>query len=413
MKFVELNEIEYTEFWNNHPLKTFLSAKEIGDLRQKSGWKVYFVGVKEKNIIIGAAMLISHIRKMSKCDFYSPRGFLLDFKNVDLLNFFIDNVKEYVKAKNGYVLRIDPYIINKQRDIDGNEVKNGINNISITNYLEKKGFKKVKSINTEQAVWMFSLDIENKSEEEILKNMKSNTRNIIKNTEEKGISVRELMYDELDKFQDVLIKTSQRKQFSIRNISYYKNMYQLFHDKGEVKFFVTELNISEYLKILEQEKLEKHNKLMNLSDALANNGKKEALKENLISIENKILDLKSIANKEKKNIIILSSSMFILIKPEIIYLSSGNYEEYMHFNSQYLQQWEMIKYGIKNHFKKYNFYGIPANINNHPKDYGVYKFKKGFNGYVEELIGEFELPITWHYQLFNLIRKFKKSNHHF
>jgi len=88
-------------------------------------------------------------------------------------------------------------------------------------------------------------------------------------------------------------------------------------------------------------------------------------------------------------------------------MEAFNYEEYMHFNSQYLIQWELIKYGIENGFKKHNFYGIPANINEHPKDYGIYEFKRGFNGYVEELIGEFELPITWHYNLFKLIHKIK------
>ena len=98
----------------------------------------------------------------------------------------------------------------------------------------------------------------------------------------------------------------------------------------------------------------------------------------------------------------------MLIKPEVIYLSSGNYEEYMKFNSQYLIQWELIKYGIENGYKKHNFYGIPANINEHPKDYGIYEFKKGFNGYVEELIGEYELPISWHYAFFKLIHKIKK-----
>ena len=40
MEFIELTEIEYEEYWKNHPLKTFLSAKEIGKLREKHNWKV-------------------------------------------------------------------------------------------------------------------------------------------------------------------------------------------------------------------------------------------------------------------------------------------------------------------------------------------------------------------------------------
>ena len=99
--------------------------------------------------------------------------------------------------------------------------------------------------------------------------------------------------------------------------------------------------------------------------------------------------------------------MFMLIQPEIIYLSSGNYEEYLKYNSQYLIQWELIKYGIQNGFKKHNFYGIPANINEHPKDYGIYEFKRGFNGYVEELIGEYELPISNVYHIMKLIHKIR------
>ena len=111
--------------------------------------------------------------------------------------------------------------------------------------------------------------------------------------------------------------------------------------------------------------------------------------------------------KTGKDIITLSGSMFMLIQPEIIYISSGNYEEYLKYNSQYLIQWELIKYGIQNGFKKHNFYGIPANINEHPKDYGIYEFKRGFNGYVEELIGEYELPISNVYHIMKLIHKIR------
>ena len=108
-----------------------------------------------------------------------------------------------------------------------------------------------------------------------------------------------------------------------------------------------------------------------------------------------------------KDIITLSGSMFMLIQPEVIYLSSGNYEEFMKFNSQYLIQWELIKYGIKNKFKKHNFYGIPENINTHPKDYGIYEFKRGFNGQVIEMIGEFTYKVSITYPIYNMFRHIK------
>ena len=50
-------------------------------------------------------------------------------------------------------------------------------------HLEKLGFKRVPVDKAEQVVWMFSLDLEGKTEEQILKEMKPNTRNQIKKTE--------------------------------------------------------------------------------------------------------------------------------------------------------------------------------------------------------------------------------------
>ena len=43
-----------------------------------------------------------------------------------------------------------------------------------------------------------------------------------------------------------------------------------------------------------------------------------------------------------------------------------------------------------NNYKRYNFYGIKDVFDKNGKDYGVYEFKKGFNGYVEELFGAYE-----------------------
>lgn len=408
MKFQEITEKEYREFWENHPLKTFLSAPEISKLRQKSNWDTYYVGVKEKKKIIAATMLLAHKRHFNKYEFYSPRGYLLDFNNHDLVNFFTEELKKYIKDKNGYVLRIDPYVIYKERDIDGNIVEDGVNNEKVVENLLNLGFIKVPVENKEQVGWMFSLGLEGKTEEQILKEMKPNTRNQIRKTEKFGISVNEIGYDELDRFQSIMEETSKRKGFANRKLEYYQEMYKLFHDKNEVKFFITELNLKNYIEGLEAERVEKENKINSLTDAKYNDGAKKNLTNEIASIDKRIAESKEIIEKNGSDVITLSGSMFMLIKPEVIYLSSGNYEEYLKFNSQYLIQWELIKYGIENGFKKHNFYGIPEEINTHPKDYGIYEFKRGFNGYVEELIGEFALPITWHYKLFDLIHKIKR-----
>ena len=405
MKFQELTEKEYHDFWENHPLKTFLSSIEISKLREKSGWLTYYVGVKENNKLIAATMLLAHKRHFNKYEFYSPRGYLLDFNNEELVSFFTRELKKYIKEKKGYIFRVDPYVIYKERDIDGNIVEDGKDNSKIVSNLQKLGF--IKSKTKEQVGWMFSLDIENKTEEELLKEMRQNTRNTIKKAEKIGIDVEEVDYDNLNIFYKILKDTGERRDFHVRDISYYQEMYKLFSPKNEVKFFVTKLDLKKYIERINNEKKEKEERLEKLEDNRFNEGKIKSLKEDINTFERRIKEAEDIIENEKKDTIYLSGSMFILIQPEIVYLSSGNYEEYMKFNSQYLIQWKLIKYGLENGFKKHNFYGIPENINEHPKDYGIYEFKKGFNGYVEELIGEYELPITWHYKLFKLIHKIK------
>ncbi len=408
MEFIEIDENKYKKFWENHPEKTFLSSTYIGMLRKNNGWNVNFVGVIDNKKLVAAAMLTSHIRRFGKYEFYSPRGLLVDYSNNEVLDFFVNNLKKYVRKNNGYVLRIDPYIINKERDIDGNIVSGGIDNTRIRKHLESLGFKKVSIKDMEQVGWMFSLDLEGKDEKTILNEMKPNTRNTIRKASKIGIEIKELSYDELDRFQDIMIETGARKNFAIRKLDYYQDMYKLLHDKGEVKYVVTELNLKKYIKELKKEIKTRKEALGKLNDAKYNEGKKKALTNEIESFKKKIDDTTKIIDKSGREVITLSGSMFIMIQPEVIYLASGNYSEYLHFNSQYLIQWEMIKYGIKNGFKRHNFYGIPADINTHPEGYGMYEFKKGFNGYVDELIGEFELPVAWPYYVLKLIHKIRK-----
>ena len=408
MQFLEITEEEYRKYWENHPLKAFLSAPEIGELRKSNGWDVYFVGVKKKSDVAAAAMIVSHKRHFGKYEFYAPRGVLVDYEDKELLNYFLKEIKKFVKEHHGYIFRMDPYVIYKERDIDGNIVEGGEDHSNVVSFLEEFGFKKVSIPEMEQVGWMFSLPLEGKSREQILKEMKPNTRNTIRKTEKIGITVKELGYDELDRFQNIMVETGERKNFSIRSVDYYKKMYELFHDKGEVKYYVTELDLVKYKEKLEEEKKNATEKLSSLSDAKYNDGQRKNLENEIASYEKRIKEAEDIRKEKNTDVITLSGSMFMIIEPEVIYLSSGNYEEFMKFNSQYLLQWMMIQYGIEHGFKKHNFYGIPANINEHPKDYGIYEFKRGFNGIVEELIGEFELPITWHYYLIKFIHKIRK-----
>ena len=94
-------------------------------------------------------------------------------------------------------------------------------------------------------------------QEQIMKEMKPNTRNTIRKAEKFGITVNEIGYDELERFQSIMEETSKRKGFANRKLSYYQEMYNLFHDKEEIKYFITELNLKKYVERLRGEREEK------------------------------------------------------------------------------------------------------------------------------------------------------------
>ena len=199
MEFVELNEKEFRKFLDKSPLKNFMQLPEFAHMKEINNWQSTYVGVKEKDKVEAATLLCSRKRRFGY-EFYAPRGILVDYKNKELLTFFVENLKKYIRKRKGYVLRIDPYYIRVERDIDGNVVEGGVNNEEAIINLKKLGFK--KSTHPEQISWSFSLDLDkNKSDDEILKEMKGNTRRDITRAIKNDLIFREIGYDEINLFK--------------------------------------------------------------------------------------------------------------------------------------------------------------------------------------------------------------------
>lgn len=407
MKFLEITEEEFRDFYNESDQRTFLQTPEIAKLREKNGWTSHFVGVKNDEKLVAVAMLVSIKRHFGKYEFYSPRGFLLDYNNFTLLEFFTNEMKKYVKNNNGYAFRIDPYIINIERNSEGNIVQGGKDNSLIKHSFKKLGYKRIPKKEMEQVEWMYALDVFGKTEDDILRNMRPNTRNIIKKTLKYGIEIKELKREELGEFYKIMVETGKRKGFNVRSLEYFEDMYDLYSPRCEIKYLVTKLNLKKHIKLLKDERKKCIEEKEELSPNKHNDGKRKTLDELIETINSKIRIAEDFIKKDGE-VITLSGSMFMLTQPEVLYLSSGNYEEYMCYNSQYLIQWEMIKYAIHNGYRRYNFYGITGCFDKNDKDYGIYEFKTRFNGYCEELIGEYVMPTSYIYYLINFMHKLKR-----
>ena len=389
MNFVELTEKEYQEFSEKVECKNFFQTKMMLDRYKNEHQEHYLVGVKNNDEVIAASLLVVHGRKvLGKRVFNAYKGPLLDYQNKELLLFFMHNIKEFINNHNGYLLYIDPYIVSEERDTDGKVVPNGVNNLHVKDELTNIGFQYIGE--HIQVKWNYCLDINGLSSSDLFKTFKPNTRNNINKTLNKYLlNVRKLSFEELPEFKKVTEDTCARRGFPDKSLAYYQNMYNSF--KNQVVFYICELDLNKYINKLEEENTINNNKINGLSDSSSNRNKKIAFKQEIEGNLKRLEEAKKL-QQEKGNVIPLSAAMFILFGSEIVYLFSGSYDEYMSFCGQYRLQWEIIKYACDNHYQRYNFYGIKDLFNPQGKDYGVYEFKKGFSGYVEELLGTFVLP---------------------
>lgn len=97
---------------------------------------------------------------------------------------------------------------------------------------------------------------------------------------------------------------------------------------------------------------------------------------------------------EKDGMILdLAASLYIFNDHEVYYLSSGSNPKYNPYMGAYRLQWEMIKFAKEHNINRYNFYGITGDFSENAEDFGVQKFKSGFNAHVEEYIGDFIKPV--------------------
>lgn len=418
MNFTILEQEEFREFLEKSPLKSHLQTPETAKLKEMSNWKSHYVGVKNNNGEIIAGTMMVSIKHGFSNEFYAMRGPIIDFNNYELLKFFTDNIKKYILDNNGYMLRIDPYLIYHSRNRDG-EITGEIDNEKAIQNLLKLGYKQVKSINmndTIQPRFMYVIELEGKTLEDVLNEMTSKTRQMIRKNEKNCIKIRKGNYDDLNLFVDIMNKTGERRHFNDRGLEFYQNMYKALSPKNMIEIVFAEIDILEALENLDKEvkeinknKLDREEKhkdgKVNEKKYLA---KQKEDEESFKRIEKRRSELLRL-QKEYGNLITLGGILYINYGDEVASVFGGVYDEFLPYQPFYTIHNEMIKYAVENSYKRYNFYAICNSLSPDDEQYGIYQFKKSFGGHVQEYIGEFLLPVKkCEFNLHELKRKIRK-----
>lgn len=416
MKFCELSRDVYQNFQKHHIYRCFLNSVEMMDLEVLQDLQVEYVGVMQDEHVIAATALVKMPTMKRFFYYYSPRGILVDFQNKEIVNFFLSELKKFCRKSKAMYLVVDPNVLYRERNQDGELVEDGFNHQCIIDQLTKnqfkhQGFSVGYGQNMQYIRFTFVKSLVNQSIDDVWKNLHQQTRWSINKTLKYNVMVRELQRDELSIFHDIIEKTSIRRNFSNRSLSFYENQMDAFH--GQIKVYLAYLDVDGYVARLHQDINENTMEKKQTEMMVAQNGKSKKLVKRLQVIDEALVIAEQRLNEalqlqdEYGSIIHLAASMFVFQGDEVTYLTSGAYETFKKYYAPYAIQWHVMQEAIARGCTTYNFYGISGAFDEGDDNYGVYAFKRGFGGHVEEYIGDFiysSRPI-----LHTIFRTLKKS----
>lgn len=426
MKLIKLNKKDFKSFADKHPQITFHQTEEWANLKKVNNWQAHYIGLENDNdeIVAGAMILSKTLPIIKKKMFYSPRGFLIDYNDKKLLETFTNELKKYIKKEQGIFVKIDPFVEYQEHDNDGNIVKDGYNNKSAVENLKNLGYKFFGfnlMQDTLQPRWMHVIETKNRTLDDVMKDMESKTRQILRKNERCGITTREITRDELPIFKDIMKHTSDRREFVDRPLSYYEAMWDNLHDSGILKILIAKIDFNIYEKntIEEKEETEKSLKeriykkdkgILKMNEKKFNSSNKQD-EETIKRLEKQLEKIKEL-KEEYGDKEILGGILFLIYGNEVLSLHGGSHAKLMQFQSAYTIHFEGVKMAVEGNYNRYNFYGITGDFRKENPLYGLYLFKKSFGGHVVELIGEYDLIISkfWYntYNIaFNLYHKLK------
>ncbi|MGV3042210.1 aminoacyltransferase [Staphylococcus rostri] len=419
MKFTELTVEEFDQFVQDPSLEShYFQVKENIVLREEDGFQVVLLGVKDENNQVIAASLFSKIPTMGSYVYYSNRGPVMDYSDLGLVDFYLKSLDAYLSKNQCLYVKLDPYWMYSLYDKDINQIGDNQLGDQLIQMLKSHGYVHhgftTKYDSLSQVRWMGVLNLKDQTPQTIKKNFDSQRKRNVNKAANFGVQVRYLDAQDFDQFLTLYRETEARTGFASKTDEYLKSFFDHYGDKAIVP--LAYIDLDQYLATLQEGLNDKETRR---DQMMANENKSDKQLKKIAELDKQIAHdqqemLKaSELRKTDGPILNLASGIFFANAYEINYFSGGSSEKFNHFMGPYAMHWHMINYCFEHGYERYNFYGLSGDFTEDGEDYGVYRFKRGFNVQIEELIGDFYKPINkpkyMIFQLMNWLRsKVKK-----
>lgn len=388
MEIVELTELQFKNYSNMHSRKNYKQSIEYAKLEETKGYKKLFLGLVDEQSNVHAATLILEKNLNGKYKYgYVPNGYLLNFFNINLLEIFTRELKEYLKKLNYIYIRLTP-IMNYQIYNSNFILKE--NNNAIINELKKLGYEYIP--NTSKYKMFLTANNINNTFQSFKRTLRRNINDCLK----KGITVHMGTPNEIDEFLNLIDKKE-----------YYKKMAEIYNNpNNKFEFYLAKINpetyINNYRYLLKKEQINNEQLNLKLKDPnvkKTNNllNKKMTSDSLLTRYHSEIINGTNIYTKYPNGIII-STVGIITNKKDVIFVTEGYNNNFKNIRSIPMIKWEIIKKQLANNYKTFDLGHI--SIEN------TYTSKKGFNGDIIEYSNTFDLPINdMLYKINNFVKK--------
>lgn len=401
MKFVEnIEKDKYEKFVEKHKTKShFLQSYDWGEFsKNNKNVTPYYVGlVDDKDKLVATALLLQRKMPFGYSYFYSPRGFVCDFKDKEVIKEMTLGIKKFAKTKKALFLKIDPDVKLQQLDIDGNVI-DGEKNFELVDYLKSLGYKHLgynKAFEHNQPRYTFRLDL-TQGIESIKNNFHSTTKKVMNKGNMYELEVYKNDEKYIDDFYKTMQDTADREGISIYSKKYYLNFYKELHKNNHSDIYIVYLNKKKTLDLLNKNL----NETKTNQENLTSDNKKKELQNQIDKLEKLINEI----NEVKEDKIPLSSIITAKYGDKVWTIHGGNHSMLRSLNSNYLIYFEIIKDAVNEGYKTIDFFGTSYNPSQDDPEYGIWLFKKRLGGEYNEFIGEFDFIFKkFTYKLFNIL----------
>ena len=219
------------------PNPQILQSWEWGEFKARHGWQASRLLWRANGQPLAAASILQ--RKMPRLPFpllYVPRGPLLNWTNARLIERVLTDLETLARQRKAICIKIDPDVYYPDRSPSFSPRPACATDTA--RLLEARGWRysdeQIQFCNT------VLLDLD-RSEEDLLAEMKSKTRYNVRLAARRGVTIHQGTTADLQTFYQLYVETSQRDGFLIRPYDYYKDAWGSFMQAGFAHLLLAEV----------------------------------------------------------------------------------------------------------------------------------------------------------------------------